>query len=129
VEKKEMTRLVHTMNEDKDNKSEMEELARDLRVQFKQPSGSTFQHNKKSKGLKEAEEYANSVYTPDKLRKILAATGTFKMRNDSPPPELWFGMIGRKEAKWITSDPKEANKAASKSYCRIHQVFHTQDKA
>jgi hypothetical protein len=94
-EKKEMTRLVHTMNEDKDDKSEMEELARDLRVQFKQPSGSTFQHNKKSKGLKEAEEYANSVYTPDELRKVLAATGTFKMRNKSPPPELWFGMIGR----------------------------------
>jgi hypothetical protein len=52
-----------------------------------------------------------------------------RRRAHPPPPKLWFGMIGRKEAKWITSDPDEAQKAASKTYCRIHQVFHTQEEA
>jgi hypothetical protein len=38
-------------------------------------------------------------------------------------------MVGKKEVRWITSDPMEAQKAAAKHYCQIHQVFHTQDEA
>jgi hypothetical protein len=38
-------------------------------------------------------------------------------------------MITVKEARWITANSAEANKAVVKKRCRIAQVFHTMEDA
>jgi hypothetical protein len=63
-EKKEMARLVQTMNEDAEDEGKMEELVRDLRVQFKSPKASS-----KKPQAKKVEDLDNT----DDLRRLLAA--------------------------------------------------------
>lgn len=116
-EEKEMGRLVQDMNANTDDADEMEELAQDLRVRFK-PTESTKASSRKKDPT-------------DDLRRALAAAtdGPSRKKKSTPPPDLWFGMIEKKGVKWITSNPTEANHAATRKNCHISQVFYTQDTA
>jgi hypothetical protein len=115
-----MERLVKTMNEGAADTGEREELSHDLLVQFKPPEA---QFTKPQSKADDPDD------TGDLSKALAAAGGSSRKKKDAPAPKLWFGMIGKKEAKWIASDPTEAHKAASKAHCRIHQVFHLQHEA
>jgi hypothetical protein len=119
-EKKEMSHLVQGMNDNPVDKEEMDELARDLRVKFVQPV----------QGPKKKPSRPQSDPT-EQLRNAMAA-GTLEPKKKKAPgaPEVWFGMLHRRsKTKWVTSNPEEANNAASKRGSRIEQLFHTQDEA
>jgi hypothetical protein len=119
-----MATLVQTMIEDADDVDEMEELARDLRVHFKASETHPAAKTQPEKMTPAKED------STDDLRKALAAkTAGPKAPKGPPPPNLWFGMITVKDARWITANPAEANEAAVKKRCRVAQVFHTMEDA
>jgi hypothetical protein len=118
AEKEEMSHLVDGMNENSIDKEEMDELARDLRVKFVEPT-----QKKKS---------ARTKSDPtEELRKAMAAESLGAKKKKAPAsPEIWFGMVHRRSStKWVTRDPTEANSSASKKLSRIDHLFHTKDEA
>jgi hypothetical protein len=117
-EAEEMTRQVDAMNEDMSDQEEMEELSRDVRVQFAPHTTSPA----KEKASVESELYD--------LRKALAASSGGSSRKKSPSsPNLWFGMVGKQGVRWITSNSSEAYDTISKMHCRIAEIFLTRADA
>jgi hypothetical protein len=119
AEEKEMGISVGTLNKDTANEDGMDELVRDIRVQF-EPQKPSPESTKRSDSA-------------DALRKALAANttgGPTRKKESSPPPSMWFGLIGtRHGVKWITADAMEAHRAATKKQCKIHQVYSTREEA
>jgi hypothetical protein len=114
-EEKEMTQLVQAMNKDAADDGEMEEVSRYLRVCFTPPN------------TQPKKTQAKRADNTDDLRKALAATGGAKKKKGTLP-ELWFGMVGKKEVRWITSDPMEAQKAAeAESWIDEEEVTDDED--
>jgi hypothetical protein len=119
VERAEMSHLVQGMNDDTTDKEEMNELARDLRVTFIEPSKEPPRNTK-----------APHKDSTEKPRKALVADSLGTKKQKATIPELWFGMIQTKRGdKWLTSNPAEADRAAAKKGSRIDQVFHNQGEA
>jgi hypothetical protein len=120
AERAEMSHLVQGMNDGTTDKEEMNELARDLRVTFIEPSKEPPRNTK-------ASPHKDST---EKLRKALAADSLGTKKQKATIPELWFGVIQTKRGdKWLTSNPAEANRATAKKGSRIDQVFHDQGEA
>jgi hypothetical protein len=119
AEMAEMSHLVQGMNDDVTDKEEMNELARDLRVKFADPS-TELPRSKKASPQKGSSEY---------LRKALAADSGSRMPK-APAPELWFGMIHTKRGdKWVTPNLTEATTATTEKGCRMEHIFKNQGEA
>jgi hypothetical protein len=119
-EASEMARHVQTISEDSADVEEMEELSRDVRVKFASRTPTLAKNRTRG----ESDSYD--------LRKSLAASsgaGPSRKKSAPPAPSLWFGMIGKKGMRWITSNPSEAHDTMSKKHCRIGEVFQTQAEA
>jgi hypothetical protein len=116
---KEMTRLVDTMNDDAESdEEEMERLSRDVRVKFASPVP------------QQAKDKAGASSNADLRKALAASSGSGPSKTKSPPvPVLWFGMVGKKGMRWVSSNPTEAHDTISKKHCRIEKVFQTRVEA
>jgi hypothetical protein len=116
MQREEMSRLIRTMNETGSDQEELEELSQDLRVRFKTKAQA-------------------SKPTKDDLWKTLAAKTRGHNKATPAVPTLWFGLCSKttdrshKTNRWITSDPIEANDAATRPGCIIPRVFHFREEA
>ena len=131
AEAEEMGQHVEAMVEDATDEEEMEELSRDVRVKF--TSRTQLPPNRR-KADAETDTYdpskTSTTLDREGLRKSLAAySGGHSRKESSPVHVLWFGMVGKQGARWVTSSPSEANDTVSKKQCRIGEVFHTRAAA
>ena len=128
-EAKEMSQQVEAMTEDVTDEEELEELSRDVRVQFT-PRTPPLANHEAGAGS-DTYDHRQARAENSVLRKALAASSGGHLKKKSPPvPVLWFGMIGNLGMRWITSNAVEAHETVSRSrHCRIEEVFHLETDA